>query len=152
MRGLPSAPAGTSTIKGVTKEVNIGGKRRKIKIPPGVDDGSRINFNDFTLSIHIRPHEIFERDGADVYVRVAIPYSLAILGGEIKVPTVEKEVKIKIRPGTQPGTTMRLRGQGIPHLQGHGRGDQYVRLIISTPEKLSKEQKRIIEEMKQEGL
>lgn len=139
-------------VKGVTKEVNIGGKRRKIKIPPGVDDGSRINFNDFTLSIHIRPHEIFERDGTDVYVSVAIPYSLAILGGEIKVPTVEKEVKIKIRPGTQPGTTMRLRGQGISHLQGHGRGDQYVRLIISTPDKLSKEQKRIIEEMKEEGL
>lgn len=139
-------------VKGVTKEVSIGGKRRKIKIPPGVDDGSRINFDDFILSINIKPHEIFERDGADVYVRVAIPYSLAILGGEIKVPTVDKEVKIRIRPGTQPGTTMRLRGQGIVHLNGRGRGDEYVRLVISTPDKLSREQKRIIEEMKEEGL
>ena len=140
------------SVKGVTKEVSVGGKRRKIKIPAGVDDGARINFNDFMLSIHIRPHDIFERDGADVYVRVAIPYSLAILGGEIKVPTVEKEVKIRIRPGTQAGTMMRLRGEGISHLHGRGKGDEYVRLIIATPDKLSKEQKRVIEEMKKEGL
>lgn len=139
-------------VKGVTKEVNIGGKRRKIKIPAGVDDGSRINFEDFILSIHIHPDKIFERDGEDVYVRVAIPYSLALLGGEIKVPTVEKEVKIRIRPGTQAGTMMRLRGVGIPHLHGRGRGDEYVRLIISTPEKLSREQRQIVEEMKKEGL
>lgn len=139
-------------VRGVTKEVNIGGKRRKIKIPAGVDDGSRINFDDFILSIHIHPHQIFERDGVDVYVKVAIPYSLAILGGEIKVPTIDKDVKIRIRPGTQAGTTMRLRGQGIPHLHGRGRGDEYVRLVISTPDKLSHEQKRIIEEMKKEGL
>jgi len=140
------------SVKGVTKEVSVGGKRRKIKIPAGVDDGARINFNDFMLSIHIRPHDIFERDGADVYVRVAIPYSLAILGGEIKVPTVEKEVKIRIRPGTQAGTMMRLRGEGISHLHGRGKGDEYVRLIIATPDKLSKEQKQVIEEMKKEGL
>lgn len=140
-------------VKGVTKEVGIGGKKRKIKIPAGVDDGSRINFDDFILSIHISPHNIFERDGVDVYVRVAIPYSLAILGGEIKVPTVEeKDVKIRIRPGTQAGTMMRLRGQGIPHLHGRGKGDEYVRLLISTPDKLSKEQKGIIEEMKEKGL
>lgn len=140
-------------VKGVTKEVGIGGKRRKVKIPAGVDEGSRINFNDFVLSINIRPDKIFERDGVDVYVRVAIPYSLAILGGEIKVPTVEeKEVKIRIRPGTQAGTMMRLRGQGIPHLNGRGKGDEYVRLVISTPDKLSRSQRELIEDLKKEGL
>jgi DnaJ-class molecular chaperone len=139
-------------VKGVTKEVRVGGKKRKIKIPAGVDEGSRINFGDFMLSINIRPHKLFERDGQDIYVRVEIPFSLATLGGEIKVPTVEKEVKIRIRPGTQSGTMIRLRDQGVGSPNGRGRGDEYVRINVTVPDKPSKEQKKIIEEMKEEGL
>src|SRR3989344_864691 len=139
-------------VKGVEKEGEIEGKRRKIKIPPGVDEGSRINFGDFMLSINIRPDPLFERDGADIYVKVAIPYSLAILGGEIKVPTIDGESKIRIRPGTQSGTMLRLRGKGITHLRSHTRGDEYVRLLISVPDKLSRNQRGIVEEMKEEGL
>lgn len=139
-------------IKGVTKEVSIGGKRRKIKIPSGVDEGSRINFGDFVLSIDIQPHEIFERDGDDIYVRVAIPYSLAALGGMIEVPTVDGEIKIRVRPGTQSGTMIRLRGQGAPLLHGRGKGDEYVRLNVLVPEKLTSDQKRIIEELSDKGL
>lgn len=137
---------------GVEKEVSIEGKRRKIKIPAGVNEGSRINFTDFILSINIKPHEIFERDGEDVYVKVGIPYSLAVMGGEIKVPTINGDLKLKIRAGTQPGTMMRLRERGIQRLQGRGRGDEYVRINISVPERLSREQKRVIEEMEEEGL
>ena len=139
-------------IEGVEKEVAIEGKKRKIKIPPGVDDGSRIQFDDFILSINVRPHELFERDGADIYVRLAIPFSLASLGGTIETPTVDGEVKIRIRPGTQSGTMMRLRGKGAPHLRGRGRGDQYVRFQVAVPEKLNRDQKKIVEEMKGEGL
>ncbi len=139
-------------VKGITKEVTIGGRRRKIKIPAGIDEGSRINFGDFMLSINIRPHEIFERDGDDVFVRVDIPYSLATLGGEIKVPTVDGDIKIRIRPGTQPGTMIRLREKGVPRLHGRGRGDEYIRINILTPEKLTREQKSIIEELKKVGL
>lgn len=138
--------------KGVQKEVEIEGKRRKIKIPAGVDEGSRINFKDFILSINIAPHEIFERDGEDVYVKVTIPYSMAALGGEIEVPTIEKDLKIRIRPGTQSGTMMRLKGQGIASLHGRGRGDEYVKINVLIPEQTTRRQKEIIEEMKEEGL
>ena len=139
-------------IEGAEKEVAIGGKKRKIKIPPGVDDGSRIQFDDFILSINVRPHELFERDGADIYLRLAIPFSLASLGGTIETPTVDGEVKIRIRPGTQSGTMMRLRGKGAPHLRGRGRGDQYVRFQVAVPDKLTGEQKRLIGDLQEEGL
>lgn len=139
-------------IRGTEKEVLIEGKKRKIKIPQGVDEGSRIKFEDFILSINVRPHEIFERDGADIYVRVAIPFSLAALGGTIAVPTVDGETKIKIRPGTQSGTMIRLRGRGAPYLRGRGRGDEYVRITVAVPERLSREQKTLIENLKEVGL
>lgn len=139
-------------VNGVEKEVSVEGKKRKIKIPPGVDEGSRIQFDDFILSINIKPHEVFERDGADVYVRMEIPYSLAVLGGDIKVPTVEKEVKIKVRAGTKSGSMIRLRDQGIKRLRGGGKGDQYVRLIVEVPEKLSREQRNLVNQLKREGM
>lgn len=139
-------------IKGVTKEVAIEGKKRKIKIPAGVDEGSRINFGDFSLSINVRNDPIFERDGDDIYARVVIPFSLAALGGMIEIPTVDGEVKIRIRPGTQSGTMVRLRGKGAPRLHGGGKGDEYVRLNVLVPEKLTREQKEIVKEMQEENL
>ena len=142
----------TEAINGVEKEVNIGGKKRKIKIPAGVDEGSRIRFGDFILSINVRPHKIFDRDGPDIFVKTAIPFSLATLGGTIEVPTINGEVKVRIRPGTQSGTMIRLRGKGAPRLRGRGKGDEYVRVLVAVPEKLDRKQKRIIEEAKKEGL
>ncbi len=139
-------------VKGIEKEVEVEGKKRKIKIQAGVDEGSRINFGDFILSINIRPHEIFERDGTDVYVRVLIPISLAVLGGQIEAPTVEGHIKLKIRPGTNSGTMIRLRGKGIPHLRGRGSGDEYVRIVVDIPEKLTRDQKNLIENLREEGL
>jgi DnaJ-class molecular chaperone len=139
-------------IKGVEKEVNIGGQKRKIKIPAGVDEGSRIRFGNFILSINVRPHKIFERDGSDIFVKTAIPFSLAALGGTIEVPTINEEIKVRIRPGTQSGTMIRLRGKGVPFLRGRGKGDEYVRVLVAVPKKLGRKQKRIIEEAKKEGL
>jgi len=140
------------SINGVTKEVSIEGKRRKIKIPAGVVEGSRINFGDFILSINVRPHKLFERDGADIYVKVEIPYSLAVLGGQINVPTVDGDVKIKIRGGTQSGTMMRLRGKGAPRLHGRGKGDEYVKINVLVPERLNRNQKDLLGELKDLGL
>lgn len=137
---------------GIEKEVQIEGKKHKIKIPAGVDEGSRIQFDNFILSVNVRPHEKFERDGADVYVRMDIPYSVAIMGGNIQVPTVEGEVKIKIRAGTKSGTMMRLKGQGIKHLRSFGRGDEYVKLMVDVPSKLTREQRSVVNEMKRLGL
>ncbi len=139
-------------IKGVEKEIEIEGKKKKIKIPAGVDEGLRINFNDFILSVNVGSHEIFEREGADIFVKLIIPYSLAILGGTIEAPTIDGGVKIRIKAGTQSGTTIRLRGKGAPRLRGRGKGDEYVRVLVAVPEKLTREQKKIIEEMKKKGL
>ena len=139
-------------IKGVEKEVSTEGKKRKIKIPAGVDEGSRIQFGDFILSINVKPHEMFERDGTDIHIKITIPYSLASLGGEIEVPTIDDSVKIRIRPGTQSATILRLRGKGVNHLRGRGRGDEYVHIIVNTPEKLTREQRQLITELKESGL
>jgi DnaJ-class molecular chaperone len=139
-------------VKGVSKEVDVSGKKRKIKIPAGIYEGATIDFGDFRLSVNIKPDKVFERQDDDIYVNVAIPFSLAVLGGEIKVPTVDSEVKIRIRPGTQSGSMMRLREHGVAHLHGRGRGDHYIRINVLIPEKLNRNQKGLVEEMKEEGL
>lgn len=139
-------------VKGVEKEVEVGGKKRKIKIPAGVDEGSRINFGDFLLSIDIKPHKVFQRQGSDIYVSMGIPFSLAVAGGEIKVPTIDGDIKIRIRPGTQSGSMLRLREKGAPTIQGRGRGDEYVRINIQVPDKLTHKQKEVLEQLKNEGL
>lgn len=139
-------------VNGIEKEVEIEGKKRKIKIPPGVDEGSRIQFGDFVLSINVHPHDVFERDGADIYVRISIPFSLAVLGGQIEVPAVDGDIKIRIRPGTASGTMMRLRGKGVQQLRSRGRGDEYVRINVAVPEKLTREQKELLLNLQEEGL
>jgi len=139
-------------VGGVEKTVNIGGKRRRIKIPAGIYEGARINFGDFSLSVNIKPHEIFEREEDDIYVKVGIPYSLAVLGGQVEAPTIDGQVKIRVRPGTQSGTTVRLRECGVAHLHGRGKGDEYVKLNILVPEKPTREQKRIIDSLTSFGL
>jgi DnaJ-class molecular chaperone len=139
-------------IKGVEKEVELEGKKRTIKIPAGVDEGTRINFGDFMLSVNVTPHEIFERDGADIYVNLDISYSLAALGAQVKVPSIDGEIKIKIKPGTQSGTMIRLNGKGVKRLRGFGKGDQYVKLNVQVPTKLTREQKKAIENLQEKGL
>ena len=135
---------------GVEKEVSLEGKKRKIKIPGGVDDGSRIRFDDFILSINVRPHEIFERDGSDLFVRQTIPFTTAVLGGAIKVQSLEEEIKIKVKKGTPSGTMVRLKGKGIKKLRENGHGDLYIRLQVEVPQKLTSEQKSLLEKLKKE--
>lgn len=139
-------------MKGVTKIVDIDGKRRTLKIPAGVDTGNTIDFGDFSVSIEVARDKKFERQGADIFITQLIPFSLAALGGEIEVPTIDGDIKIKIRGGTQNGTMIRLKGEGAPKLNGRGNGDQYVRIMVETPSHLNRDQKRIVEEMREEGL
>ncbi len=134
---------------GTEKKVVIQGKQRTIKIPAGVNDGSQIRFEDFYVTIDVKPDKTFQRDGADVFVNKEIALSMAILGGTISVPTIDGDLKLKIRSGTQPGTMVRLRGRGIKRLHGFGRGDEYVRLLVRIPERLTREQRealRVLEE------
>lgn len=137
----------TEAYKGVEKEVSIDGKKQKIKIPPGVDDGSRIRFSNFFVTVNVRPHKTFQRDGADIFVDVEVPLAIAIQGEAIEVPTLEGKMKVNVRSGTQAGTMLRLSGQGMPRLQGRGRGDFYIRLIIKIPDykDLTSEQKKALE-------
>lgn len=139
-------------IKGVEKELQIEGKKRKVKIPKGISDGTRIRFNEFDLIIAVKPHSMFDRDGDDIYVETTVPFSLLVLGGEIKVPTVDGDISVKIRAGTQSGTLVRLRERGAPRVQSKGRGDQYVKLTLEVPEKISSKQRKLIEALEQEGL
>lgn len=132
--------------KGCEKEVNLNGKKRKVKIPPGVDDGTRIRFGDFYVSIDVKPDKTFKRDGADIFIDQEISLKTAILGGAIKVPTIDEPVKLKIRPGTQSHTMIRLRSRGIERLRGRGKGDQYIRLLVKIPQKLTRKQKKLVEE------
>src|SRR3989339_1788775 len=139
-------------VNGVEKEFDIEGKVRKIKIPAGVDEGTKINFGDFTLSVNVAPHKFFERNGDDIYINVTIPYSMAVFGGTIKVPTIEDEVKLKVRSGTGSGTMIRLKGKGVSNPHHGGKGDEYIKLNILVPEKLTKSQKRTIDDLREEGL
>lgn len=136
-------------ILGCEKEVSLGGEKRKIKIPAGVDSGSRIRFKDFNLIVHVRPHKDFRRDGQDLFVEIPITFSQAALGAVVDVPTIDGTVRLKIQPGTQPGTLIRLRGKGVPYIYGRGRGDQYVRIRVEVPKKLNRRQKELLKELEQ---
>lgn len=132
-------------VKGVEKEVRLDGKTKKIKIPAGVDDGIRIRFDDFDLLINVRPDSTFHRDGDDLYVDQTISFSQATLGTSVRVPTLDGSLELRIKPGTQPGTLIRLRGQGVPHVRGGGRGDEYVRIKMHIPTKLSRRARELLE-------
>lgn len=132
--------------KGVEKEVLLDGKKKKIKIPAGVDDGSVVSFPEFYLSVDVKPDKTFRRDGLDVYVEKEVTFSQAVLGAIVEVPTIDSSVSLRVRPGTQPGTMVRLRGKGIRDPRGGGMGDEYVRLQVVVPEKLTRKQREILEE------
>ena len=131
--------------RGVEKEVSINGTRKKIKIPAGVDDGSRVRFNDFYITIDVKPDETFKREGDDVFIDQEISLKTAILGGKVEVPTIDGKLNLKVRAGTQAGTMVRLAGKGLSRLYGRSKGDQYVRFLVEIPSKLTREQKQALE-------
>ncbi|MBU0974388.1 DnaJ domain-containing protein [Patescibacteria group bacterium] len=139
-------------IKGVTKEVNIEGKKHKIKVPSGANDGTRLRFSDFDISINVRTHPVFKREGYDLFIDQKIPVSTALLGADVDVKTVNQTLKLKVRPGTQSHTMVRLRGEGVPHIQGRGKGDLYVRFIVDIPERINRAQRKEVEKLKGLGL
>lgn len=136
--------------KGTKKETVIKGDRKIIKIPAGVDSGTRIRFSDFDLQVRVRPHQYFKRDGQDIYLEKEISYPLAVLGGVVDVPTIDDHIKLKVRPGTQSGTTVRLQGQGVVHPHSTRRGDQYVVFKVAVPQHISSRGKKLLEELQGE--
>lgn len=145
-------------VKGATREIHVpkgeaggGSVKKTIKIPAGVATGSRIRFDEFDLVLSVKPDKRFARDGDDLIVSKDIPFSMAALGGVLEVETIDDPVKIRIQPGTQPGTLIRLRGKGVPHVRGSGRGDQYVKVQLTVPTNLTKKQKELLEELEAQG-
>ncbi len=138
-------------VKGAEKQVSIDGKQQKIKIPAGVDSGSRIRFGDYDVVIDVMPDSRFQREGADVVTEENISFTQAALGDELTIETVQGPVKLKVPGGTQPGTVFRLRGHGIPHLRGSGKGDHYARIKVAVPKSLTKRQKELLIEFDGEG-
>jgi len=135
-------------VHGVQKETVVKGDKKTIRIPAGVDDGMIIRFSDFDLQVRVRPHKSFKRQGQDIYLEQEISYPTAVLGGVVEVETIDSPVRLKVRPGTQPGTTVRLHGQGVPFPNSNRRGDQYVIYKIAVPERISHKTKKILEELK----
>jgi len=129
----------------------------EIKIPPGVDDGQYLRLGgqgeagsnrgqpgDLYVVISVKEHPVFERHEDDVFCKTTISIATAVLGGEVEVPTLTGKAKLRIPPGTQSHTVFRLRGQGMPALRGHGRGDQLVKVVVDVPKKLDRDQSRIM--------
>jgi molecular chaperone DnaJ len=133
--------------------------RVKLKIPAGIGEGSRLRSShngeagvrgappgDLYVVIHIKEHKIFQREGDDLYCEVPIAFSLAALGGEVDVPTLEGKAHLKVPAGTQSGQMFKLRGKGITNVNGRCRGDLFARLIVEVPSRLNAEQRRRLEE------
>lgn len=135
-------------------------RRRKtiqVSIPAGIDNGQTISVRgqgsagknggpagDLLVTITVRPHELFRREGTSVLCDAPITFAQAVLGAELEIPTIDGKVKYDLPEGTQSGTTFRLKGKGIPAINGRGRGDQYVTVYIETPRNLNREQKEAL--------
>ncbi|MDD3532215.1 MAG: J domain-containing protein [Candidatus Shapirobacteria bacterium] len=135
-------------ITGIEKEVEINGQKKTIKIPAGVDTGSHVRFKDFYLIVQVLPDNNFSRQGNDLVSTKKIGFKTAVLGGTVTITNLDdKEIKFRVRPGTDSGKIVRLRGYGAPKRVGSGRGDLYVRLEIETPKTLSRKQKEQIKNL-----
>jgi len=141
---------------GATREV----VKVEVKIPAGVDTGIRVRSTgdgepapapggqagDLYVVIQVQDHPLFKRDGADIHCEVPISFTQAALGGTIDVPTLDGPHTLKIPAGAQSGATFRIKGKGVPVLQGSGRGDEHVTVFVETPTHLSREQKQLLEQ------
>ena len=135
-------------------------KTLRVKVPAGISDGERLRVTgegeagyrgsrpgDLYIRIRVERDPRFERRGNDVYAKSKVSFFQAALGDEISIPTTEGNVELKVPAGTQPGTVFKLRKKGMPRMEG-GRGDHYVTVNVEVPTKLSREQKKLLEELK----
>lgn len=151
-----------TTCRGTGKEQQR--KTVELKIPAGVETGSRLRLRgegevgeqggpcgDLYVFLQVEDHDFFVRSEDDIICRVPISFVQASLGGTVTVPTLEESEKIKIPRGTQTGRTFRLKGKGIPHLQGYGRGDQIIEVFVQIPTALTRKQEELLREFEKLG-
>ena len=144
------------SIKGVTKDIEMESrnaqgrlerKRMRIKVPPGVDNGTKIRFEDLDIVFQVQRNPEFLREGADIFSEITINIPQLVLGDVFEVETVQGKVKVKVPPGTQPGSLVKLKGKGVPRLGNSGHGDHYVRVNLEVPKNPSKQEKQLYEEL-----
>jgi molecular chaperone DnaJ len=136
-----------------------GRSRIKLKIPAGIEDGSRLRSSrngesgvrggppgDLYVIIHVKEHEVFQREEDNLFAELPIRFTTAALGGEVSAPTLEGKATIKIPPGTQSGTVFKVRGKGAPTLSSSQRGDLLIRVLVEVPSRLNSEQRKKLEE------
>jgi len=158
------------SASGAEKKISIKKGRMheeiKVKIPAGISTGKKLRIpgkglqepsggmpGDLFLNIQVIPHHVFSREGDDLMIEKAIPYSKAVLGTVIDVETLEGPVKrIKVPPGTQNNTKIRMKGFGVKHMKGEGKGDLYVKIVVNVPKKVSEKQAALIRKLSEEGL
>ena len=157
---LEEAYAGTKRV--IELETDQGHRRLEVKIPPGMRDGSRVRVTgegssgqgggpkgDLYLMVKLRPHALFERKEDDLHAEVPISVVEAALGAEIEVPTLRGTVSMKVPPETSSGKTFRLSGYGMPHMRGGGSGDQFVKVRVVLPSRLTEAERKHFEELRQ---
>lgn len=141
----------SDAVHGVQKDVSIDNKSQKIKIPAGVNTGSRIRFGDYDVLIDVTPDPNFQREGYDIITEQEVSFPKAALGFELDVKTIDGIIKLRIPAGTQPNTLFRLRGKGVKHIQGTAKGDHYVKIKVTVPKSLSQHQKDLLKQLDAES-
>jgi molecular chaperone DnaJ len=149
-------PCGTCHGQGTTEQQ----RKLSVKIPAGIASGQRLRLSgegeagtqggppgDLYVVVHVRDHEFFHRDGNDLHCEIPLSFTTMALGGEISVPGIEGDETVKVPEGTQTGATFRLKGKGMPDVGGRGRGDLLVTVQAVTPKKLTKEQRKLLEQL-----
>ena len=161
-----------AVMNGMDKELSYqrqgaDGKREdvtfKVHIPAGIDNGQSIRVKekgepsqhggqhgDAFVRVHVSPLEGLTRDGADMFTEIRISYPVAVLGDQIEVDTIDGKKTVKVPAGTHSGVHIRMKGYGVTRLHGHGRGDQYVKVIVDVPKKVNKKAKKLLEELKEQ--
>jgi DnaJ-class molecular chaperone len=139
-------------MKGVERSLVHQGEEFKVKIPAGVDTGMSMRFQKFDLSFVVEPSKDFEREGSDLIVEQELPLTTFLLGGQVKIKTLGEELEVRIRVGMKPNSMLRLAGKGAPVPQTSRRGDLYIKLKAQIPGRLSRKQKKLVQQLQAEGL
>jgi molecular chaperone DnaJ len=159
-RGFPSQNL-CKTCKGIGATPGL--HKLKVQVPAGIDDGDSLRLSgegqpgykggpkgDLYVVLHIKRHKLFERRGDNILYEEKITFPQAALGTKIRIPTLYGDAELKIPKGTQSGTIFRLKGKGLPHVNGWGKGHQFVNVVVQTPTKLSKHQKKLLKDLAKE--
>lgn len=160
---LEDAARGTEKLIAIRRNGKV--EQIAVKMPPGIDTGKKLRIagkgergagsgppGDLYVRVQVQNHPLFRREGDNIYIDQEITFSEAVLGTTIEVPTLNGIKEVKVPPGTSGNTKLRLKGEGIPHLKGKGKGDAYIRIFIKVPKNLTSKQKELIQSLAKEGV